>query len=111
VLGSTCGIGFRLYISQFEDNGLISNDITGDGGIKLAKKAQILNALYGMTLGNQALNSATNRFMMLTSKKAGPISETYGGRTHYSDNALVGIYTEKVYSILQPWLSNSRVTI
>lgn len=111
VLGSMCGIGFRLYVSQFEDNGLISNDITGDGGIKLAKKAQIVNALYGVTLGSQALTSATNRFMMLTSKKAGPISETYGGRTHNSDNAMVGIYTDKVYSILQPWLSSSRVTV
>lgn len=111
VLGSMCGIGFRLYVSQFVDNGLISNDITGDGGIKLAKRAQIVNALYGVTLGSEITSNALNRFKRLTSKKAGPISETYGGSSRYSDNAMVGIYTEQVYAILQPWLSNSRVTI
>lgn len=103
----TCGIGYRLFIGQLYDNGLVSGNST-DGGLSLAKQAQVVNALYGCIYSDLATNQIAVSIQGLTSKKAGPIAETYK-RDRTSEDALMGIYTKKVYSLLRPWINDSRI--
>ena len=108
---SYSGIGTRLFIGQFQDNGLISgNSGGGDGGLSLAKRAQVINAVYSALYNDLATDQLGITIQGLTSKKAGPISETYG-RGSGSYDALNGIYTPKVFSLLTPWLSGGHFSI
>lgn len=105
-----CGIGYRLYVSQFVDNGLGTSG-SADGGLSAVKQAQVINAVYA-GLYNDTVNDVMSlNIQGITSKKAGPIAETYNrGRGSSSEDALMGIYTKKVYTLLAPWLNDSRVT-
>ena len=109
------GLGYRLYIGQLYDNGLYSSQ-DGDGGISLVRQAQVINAVYAGYYNELAEKQIAINIQGLTSRKTGPISETYNRNRNgaYSsvsdDDALRGIFTPKVYSLLTPWLNQARMT-
>lgn len=106
------GYGFRLYIGQFYDNGLYSPGGCGDGLIAVSI-AQVINAVYAGYYNNAMNTSVEQGILGLTSKKAGPIAETYGKNGNSgldSADAQIGIYTKQVYQLLNSWLSSSRVS-
>ena len=111
VLSYPVGYGYRLFIGQFLDNGLVDGDYSDDGGLSLAKQAQVENALYHCYLDDTVNKQVGINIKGITSKKAGPISESYDINNRYNKNALRGIYTDKVYSLLSPWLNDSRATV
>ena len=106
-----CGIGYRLFIGQFYDNGLYDGG-SGDDGLDLVKEAQVCNAVYSALYNDLATNQIGVNIQGLTSKKAGPIAETYDkskiGKGLSSEDAMAGIFTTKVYSLLTPWLAEAR---
>lgn len=112
---SASGLGYRMYIGQLYDNGLYSSG-TLDGGLSMVRQAQVINAVYAGYYNDVTLDTITLNIQGITSKKAGPISETYNrnsnGTYNYgaSSNALMGIYTNKVFSLLAPWLNDSRIS-
>lgn len=112
---SASGIGYRLYIGQLYDNGLYSAG-GSDGGISLVKQAQVINAVYAGYYNDLTTDQIGVNIQGISSKKAGPISETYdraGSRRNntVSDaDALRGIYSDKVYALLTPWLNESRIS-
>lgn len=101
------GIGYRLFVGQFYDNGLYGSGSV-DGGLSLVRQAQVVNAVYAGLFNDEVNELIGYNIQGLTSKKAGPIAETYNRNNQDSDDALIGIYTRKVYSILTPWLSSAR---
>ena len=112
---SASGLGYRMYVGQFYDNGLYSSN-TSDGGISLVRQAQVINAVYAGYYNDIVTDTVAMNIQGITSKKAGPISESYN-RSSSSANllgigkdALIGIYTNKVYSLLAPWLNDSRIS-
>ena len=107
---SASGIGSRLYVGQLYDNGLYSAG-GSDGGLYLVKQAQVINAVYAGYYNDLTTDQIGINIQGLSSKKAGPISETYdrSGTRRNSADALRGIYTDKVYALLTPWLSESRL--
>ena len=105
------GIGYRLYVGQMYDNGLYSQG-NADGGLSLVKQAQVINAIYAGYFNEMAVYKIAMEIQGLTSKRAGPISETYG-RTGYNSggvDAVKGIFTTKVYSLLTPWLNTNVIS-
>lgn len=116
VNASACGIGYRLFISQLEDNGLYSGG-GDDGGLEMVRQAQVINAVYAGYFNDLTTDTMGLNIQGITSKKAGPISETYNRtssgsfRGSSNKNALLGIYTDKVFSLLAPWLNDSRISI
>ena len=111
VLDYTAGIVSRIFISPFIDNGLIDGDYSNDGGLSMAKEAQVENAIWHCFLDDAVNKQVGVNIKGLTSKKAGPIGETYSQNNKYNRDALRGIYTDKVYSILTPWLDEARGSI
>lgn len=111
VLTYPVGIGYRLFIGQYVDNGLIDGDYSSDGGLTEVKQAQVENAIYHCYLDDSVINQVGVNIKGITSKKAGPISESYNTNNIYNKNALRGIYTDKVYSLLTPWLCDNRTSI
>lgn len=109
------GIGYRMFIGQFADNGLYSSG-SSDGGLASVKQAQVINAVYAGYYNDLTTEQIGINIQGITSKRAGPISETYNrsnnGRysTASNEDALMGIYTTKVYSILRPWLTDSYIS-
>lgn len=103
------GIGYALYIGQFYDNGLYSSG-SGDGGLSLVKQAQVQNAVCAGLYNDNVNELMAMNIQGLTSKRAGPIAESYNRNSLGSEDALLGIFTKKVYSILRPWLNDSRIT-
>lgn len=101
------GIGYRLFVGQFYDNGLYGSGSV-DGGLSLVRQAQVVNALYAGLYNDEVNDLIGYNIQGLTSKKAGPIAETYNRNNQDSNDALIGIYTRKVYSLLTPWLSSAR---
>lgn len=112
---SYAGITSRLFIGQFYDNGLIDDSSYGFGGLNLAREAQCINAVYAGLYNDLTTEQIGVNIQGLTSKRAGPISETYSRSSKYSsvtnEDAMKGIYTSKVYSLLTPWLVSSRFSI
>jgi hypothetical protein len=112
---SASGLGYRMYIGQLYDNGLYSSS-TSDGGLSMVRQAQVINAIYAGFYNDLTLDTLALNIQGITSKKAGPISETYNRtqsgafRASASGNALIGIYTNKVFSLLAPWLNDSRIS-
>lgn len=104
------GYGYRLFISQFEDNGLIEPD-ADNGGIGKVKIAQAINAAYGAVYEDTVSAYNLTRIAGIVSKREMNISESYDNRSPIARDALIGIYTDKVYSILRPWASSSRLTM
>ena len=104
-----CGVAFRPFISQYEDNSLVDGG-SGDGGMEQVRIAQVKNAAYGALLGGERSAQMKRNIMGLTSKKAGPIAESYGNAQYnaYNKDLMVGIYTQEVYTILTPWVNTSR---
>lgn len=107
---SMCGVGYRLYVGQLNDNGLVGSG-DSDGGLGKAKLAQVINAVWAAHLNNAAADLAVNNIKGLTAKKVGPISESYTASQSntYNRDAMIGIYTKEVYSILTPWVCASRL--
>lgn len=103
------GIGYSLYISQFQDNVLYNNG-GGIDGLAEARQAQCINAVYAAMYSNLADETIGMNIQGLTSKKAGPIAETYNRNNRNSEDALMGIYTKKVYTILRCWINDSRIS-
>lgn len=112
---SASGLGYRLYTGQLYDNGLYSSG-NSDGGLSMARQAQVINALYAGYYNDIVTDTMAMNIQGITSKRAGPISESYNRNsngTNTSSNsrdALIGIYTNKVYSLLAPWLNDSRIS-
>ena len=102
-----------MYISQLYDNGLYSGG-SSDGGLSLVKQAQVINAIFAGYYNDLATDQIGVSIQGLTSKKAGPISETYNRNNSNNGisnaDALKGIFTEKVYSLLTPWLNEARIS-
>jgi len=111
ILTFPTGYGYRLFTGQIVDNGLVDGDYSSDGGLSKVKEAQVENAIYHSYLDDTVNKQAGVNIKGLTSKKAGPISESYDINNRYNKNALRGIYTDKVYSLLTPWLNDSRATV
>ena len=109
VRNSIVGVGYRLFVSQYEDNSL-SGTAPQDGGISQAKKAQVVNAVYAAYLDKESVAQLKRNVAGLTSKKAGPIAESYGSGQYnsYTKDMMVGIFTKEVYAILTPWVCTSR---
>ena len=105
------GVTYVLYVSQFYDNSL-NDGHRGNSGKSLekAKLAQAINAAYGALLNKENTSQIRRSVSGLTSKKAGPIAESYGNTNvnTFSRDMMSGIYTKQVYTILKPWLSRSR---
>lgn len=111
VMSYPTGYGTRLFIGQFTDNGLIDGEFSEDGGLREAKAAQVENALYHAYLDTTVNTQVGINIRGLSSKKAGPISESYNTNNKYNADAQRGIYTTKVYSILTPWLNEARMSL
>lgn len=111
VTATVSGIGVRLFYGQFYDNGLYSGGSSIDGGLEAVKQAQVINAAYAGLYNDIAVTQVGLNIQGLTSKKAGPIQETYSHNNSDTTDALMGIYTKKVYSILRPWLNDARISI
>ena len=105
---SVSGIGYRLFIGQLYDNGLYSGNSTG--GLSAAQKAQVINAVYAGYYNDETTELIGVSIQGLTSKKAGPIAESYNRDRRDTEDALIGIYTKKVDSLLKPWLNDSRIS-
>lgn len=107
---SLVGVGYRLFVGQLNDNSLAESG-SADGGLEQAKLAQVINAVWAAYLTNTAADTAARNIVGLTSKKAGPISESYSSSQSntYNRDAQIGIYTKEVYSILTPWVCASRI--
>lgn len=86
------------------------NDVK-NGGTLDAANAQIENALYAATYTKTAQANQADRITGITSKKIGPIAETYNRNTAESRAATIGIYNNKVYTILSFWLSTSHMSL
>lgn len=100
------GYGCRLFIGQFGDNGLVESG-SGSNGLEEVKQAQVENAVWHASIGELTNEQVGVNIRGLTSKKAGPISESYSGNTEVGKSAINGIYTPKVYAILTDWISSS----
>ena len=84
----------------------------GWDGTAEAKEAQIENAVWHVYLGDGLVSEQQQiNIKGITSKKAGPIAETYDRNLKATKDALNGIYTTKVYEILKNWLTDSRIGI
>ena len=105
-----CGVGYRLFVSQYGDNSL-NGSTPADGGLSEAKLAQTVNACYGCYFDSASLEQIGNNIKGLTSKKVGPIAETYYNpqSNTYNRDVQKGIYTKEVYSILVSWVCESRL--
>ena len=108
VSSTVSGIGYRLFLSQFHDNGLYEGS-SADGGLSAAKLAQVINALYAAVYRDDVESVIPANIQGLTSKKAGPIAETYNRNNRDTNDALIGIFTRKVYAILTPWVNTARI--
>lgn len=106
---SVSGIGYRMYIGQLYDNGLYSSG-SSNYGMPLVKQAQVINAVYAGYYNDLTTEQIGINIQGISSKKAGPISETYDrGKGRFNDSdALRGIYSTRVYDLLTPWLNESR---
>lgn len=104
------GIGFRPWISQTYDNS-IENEGFGGDGLNEAKQAQVVNAVYHGYMDKLSVETTSMNIRGLTSKKAGPIAESYSANQNntYNRDMQIGIFTKEVYSILTPWVSTSRL--
>lgn len=105
------GYAYRLFVGQYADNGLVDGNYSDDGGLSKVKEAQVENAIYHSYLDDTVNKQVGVNIKGITSKKAGPIAESYDINNRYNKNALKGIYTDKVYSLLTPWLNDSRTTV
>lgn len=79
-----------------------------DDGLEDAKRAQVVNAVYGATMADLTADAHKNFSTGLKSKSIGPVSESYDTVNPYLEGSLVGIYTKQVESILSSWLTSSR---
>lgn len=102
------GVFYQPVFNPAYDQGLAGYSATSSDGLDKAKMAQIENALWYVALDPQVTDGAKITVRGLTSKKAGPIAESYGNT---SVQAQEGIYTKQVYAILSEWLSTSRYTV
>lgn len=102
------GVYYQPVFNPAYDQGLSGYSATSSDGLDKVTMAQIENALWYVALDSQVTDGAKIAIRGLTSKKAGPISESYG---QTSVQAQEGIYTKQVYSILSEWLSTSRYTV
>lgn len=107
VVTRSAGYGYRRYISQFVDNGIIESGSYNDG-LESIKQAQVENALYHSCVGDIATEQIGLNIKGLVAKKAGPIAESYDRNSEINRDALNGIYTPKVYAILVDWLTSSK---
>lgn len=104
------GYGTILYIGQYFDNGLYSPHSV-DGGLSDVKLAQVINSVYGSLYSDMLTEQIGVKIQGLTSKKAGPIAESYNTNNSTNSEAMKGIYTKKVYSILNMWLSSTYLAL
>lgn len=104
------GYGWRLFIGQFQDNGLI--DGSGENnGLNEVAMAEVVNAVYAASYSSIVSDTLVNNIQGLTAKKAGPISENYGRNTPENSGALIGIYTRQVYTILIDWVDGTYIAL
>lgn len=102
------GIVNLPFRSQYFDSTLISSNDTSDGGLDLAKEAQLVNAVSMVTSGAELQSSISKRrFSGIKSESIGSASMSYDDSE--TSALLKGIYAkDRVEMILRPWIS-SRV--
>jgi hypothetical protein len=102
-----------LYDSQYYDSQLIQadGDVYGQNGMIAIKEATIENALAYINMGNIINTSRINSAGGIKSRRAGSVSESYDTKSKETKQALNGIYTPLVDSILVDWLVSSAFAI
>lgn len=111
------GVGGYIYvpfISQFYDNQHISASGTNPydiDGMKAIGRATVLNALYEVYYSEAIDETVVENIKGITSKKIGPISETYNRNNTKMYSVETGIYTVQVERELADWLVSSRLSL
>lgn len=113
------GIGFSViflpFIPQAYDPNVLSDDYgSPDGGLKVAKKAQAVNAAFGaMTDTSQvALNIYAREVTGVSSLRSGSLSETYTSLSPRARAILAGNFAPDIVdNILKDWLSSSKFAL
>lgn len=83
----------------------------GDDGLKAAGEAQIENSVAAANLVGSVRANATDRIAGITSKAIGSLKETYNRNQTEAIASTLGIYTNRVFSILASWLTKSHTTL
>lgn len=99
------GVVFQPVFNPAFDQGLGGVSAHSSDGLDKAIMAQCEYALWSAYLDKDITNASHKVVAGLTSKKAGPISETYDTRS------LRDIVKEKVAPLLSEWLSDSSYVI
>lgn len=102
------GVIYTPYVSQFTDNSLIEG-VGGSNGLDSAKEAQVVNAVYHLSLNPALAQEVSDRAISgILGRRAGSVSENYASTNERGDNMLRGIYNQdRVYYILNAWLTDS----
>ena len=102
------GVGYLPFVMQNTDN-WIDSSVNGNDGLADAKLAQAINAAYCISMNGLRNSQMERNITGLTSKKAGPIAESYSGSDNnsYSKDIMIGIYSKDIYHILSYWLSGT----
>lgn len=82
-----------------------------DGGLELVKQAVVENAVAASLLQQTAFSQLGDAIAGITSKKVGPVAETYNRQTMEARGARRGIFSDKVYTLLAPWLAESYISL
>ena len=105
------GMAINGEVNQYADLSCSPVNDSYEGGLKLVKQAVIENSLAASTLEKNVNNQMESAILGITSKRIGPIAETYNRQTTEARGARRGIYSDKVYSLLAPWLSDSFMSL
>lgn len=99
--------------NPFFDNSLMDSDYYNDGGLTLASRAVVENSVAAMNVVKPVHDAGVNAILGITSKKIGPIAETYGNAQGYEARAAkAGVYVyEKVAHILMPYIDGPAMSI
>ena len=105
------GVAYIPFVPQTFDN-WIDQDAYNDDGIDKAKLAQVVNAVYCLSLTDTKNEALDINVRGLTSRRVGPTAETYNTKgNNYNSDFMIGIYTKEVYSILTEWVAGTRYSI
>lgn len=104
------GVYALPFVSQIHDNWIDQSAYASDG-IQEAKLAQVVNAVYSLSLAGARDSALDVNVRGLTSRRVGPTSETYNTKNQYSSDIMIGIYTKEVYAILNAWVGGTRYSL
>lgn len=96
--------------NQYYDTGLWDSDNSEDGGLFAVRQATIDNALVAAYVDAEVLTSTINGLRGIKSKSVGPISESYESSSE-TRGAKRGLYSQKIYTFLNPWLADAFISL